>query len=153
MDSRRLPVNFALGSHVRHGMEAMKRPLAILLVVALIAGVLLDPYTLHLTASDFVQPAPWWQRTLGLMDVALLVSVGILLWRRLPRSAFWVAGAEALYALVLGIGFVERDGITRFVAGFGAQEYLTLYFGTIVVRVIVLLLAHALAGEVRDAAP
>ena len=89
-------------------MEAMKRPVAILLVIGLVASVLLDPYTFHLTASDFVQPAPWWQLTLGLTDAALLILVGVLLWRWLPRTAFWVAGAEALYALALGIGFVVR---------------------------------------------
>jgi hypothetical protein len=134
-------------------MEAMKRPVAILLVVVLVAGVLLDPYTFHSTASDFVQPAPWWQLTLGLTDAALLVLVGVLLWRRLPRTAFWVAGTEALYALALGIGFVERDGIARFVAGFGAEEYLTMYLGTIASRVLVLMFVQALASEVREAVP
>jgi hypothetical protein len=134
-------------------MEAMKRPVAILLVVMLVAGVLLDPYTFHSTASDFVQPAAWWQRTLGLTDAALLLLIGVLLWRRLPRTAFWVAGAEALYALALGIGFVEREGVARFIAGFGAEQYLTEYLGMIALRVVVLLLAQALAGELQEAAP
>lgn len=122
--------------------ETLEYGVAIVLVAVLVASVLLDPYTFHLTASDLVQPAPWWQRTLGLADVALLVLLGVLLWRRRPTLAFWVAGGETLYALALGIGFVARDGVARFIAGFGAEEYLTLYLGAIAVRVLVLLLTR-----------
>jgi hypothetical protein len=129
----------------------MNRAIAILLAGLLAVGVLLDPYTFRHTASDFVEPAPWWQVTLGLADAALLLCTGMLLLRRLPLAAFWVAGAELLYALTLGVLFVARDGVARFVAGFGAEEYLTLYLATIALRVVLLLLTSTLRSASRPA--
>ena len=129
----------------------MNRAIGIFLAGLLAVGVLLDPYTLRHTASDYIEPAPWWQMTLGLADAAFLVCVAMLLLRRLPLAAFWVAGAELLYALVLGIVFVARDGVSRFVAGFGAEEYLALYLATIALRLVLLFVTSALRSASRRA--
>lgn len=128
----------------------MTRSIAVGVALVLVAGVLLDPYTFRESASDEIVLAPWWQMALGLADAALLVLVAILLWRR-RSSAFWIIGAELLYALTLGAVFVARDGVSRFLAGIGAREYLTLYLGTLALRVVLLMLARTVAtgsGEV-----
>ena len=128
------------------------RVIAIACSALLVGTVLADPYTFHATASDYVVPAAWWQTALALADVALLIAVGALLWRKRDQTAFWVTGAEVLYALTLGIAFVVRDGVNRFVEGIGAEQYLSLYFGFIMLRVVLLLLTHALATTSLSAA-
>jgi hypothetical protein len=129
----------------------MSRAIGVVLAGALMVGVLLDPYTFSKTASDFVEPGPWWQMALGLLDAALLAWIAVLLTRRRALAAFWVAGTELVYALSLGIVFVARDGVSRFVAGFGAEEYLTLYLASIGLRVVLLLLTQTLRMSARGA--
>jgi len=100
---------------------------------AALAAVVLDPYTWHLTASDMVWPAPWWRTTLQLADGSLLVLAALLLWRR-PRRASAVASTELLFALALGVLFVQRDGVHRFSRGFGGEESLSYYLVALACR-------------------
>ena len=122
----------------------MNRRVAILLTALLVAAVLLDPYTFHETASDAVVAAPWWQTTLGVADAVLLALTGVLVWRRVATIAYRVLAFEVLFALALAIGFVVRDGISRFERGFGGEEFVSYYLCTVMLRVLLLLLTQRL---------
>lgn len=101
----------------------------------LLAGVTLwDPYTLPLDASDLERPAPWWQFALGLTDVSLLATVAALVWRR-RKGAHHVALGELFFALGAAFVLVRREGVTRFVHGVAADEYLSLFLVTVAIRV------------------
>ena len=124
----------------------------LLLGALLIGGVLRDPYTFHLNASDYVAPAPTWQVALGLLDVALLVLSIVTAWRGRLGSAFTLLVLEALFALTLAAALVARDGVARFVTGLGAEQYLTEYFALIGLRFVLLTLVRAFEGRQRAAA-
>jgi hypothetical protein len=101
---------------------------SILVLVGLVAaGVLLDPYTLHYDASDFVRPGPWWQRMLGLVDLGLLAAALLMVWRRRHARARVLLAAETVWAIGSALILVHRDGSGRFAVGFGAEPYLTGY--------------------------
>jgi len=116
----------------------MRRTLEALTTLVLLATVLLDPYTRWLNASDGSIPAPSWQTALQLADAAFLVCVLALAARKMPRQASTVLALEAVYNLFLNFGFVMRDGVNRFSRGFGGEEYLSLYFIVIGIRVLLL---------------
>ena len=116
----------------------MKRAAGVGLSALLAIAVLLDPYTLRHDASDFVRPGPAWQIALGLTDVVLLAGVGILAFRQVWRRAFSLLTCEILFALLAAIVLVQRDGVARFIQGFGAEEYASFYLGSIALRVILL---------------
>src|SRR5258707_461931 len=89
------------------------------------ASILLDPYSWHLNASDAVVPAPAWQLTLSLIDAGVLVvGVGLAL-RDRAEVGFTVLAVEYLFNLGLCALLVHRDGVARFLHGFGAEEYLS----------------------------
>lgn len=113
-------------------------------VVAL--GVLLDPYTLRASASDDIRLAPLWQLGAGFLDIALLVAAGICIWRRATYKAVMVLGAEMIFNLLISIVHVQRHGVTRFVTGIGAEEYLSWYLGALILRAgLVMWMARELA--------
>jgi hypothetical protein len=115
----------------------MQRAIAVTLAGLVAFLVLLDPYTFHKTASDLIQPAPAWQLALGLADVALLAAVGTLaLLRR--TVAFDLLAGEIVFALVVAILLVSRDGVARFIHGWSAEEYMSFYLGSIALRVVLL---------------
>jgi hypothetical protein len=126
----------------------MKRAVGVALAALLAAAVLLDPYTLHQTASDAVLPAPAWRLALGLADVALLAAVGVLAFRREWPRASDVLTVETIFALSLAIALVTRDGVGRFVRGFAAEEYVSLYLASIAVRVLLLRIVQPPRGQI-----
>ena len=125
----------------------------ILLLGALVAAtVLLDPYTFHLNAGDVLFRAPTWQLSLGLVDALLVVSGVLAAWRGRRDTAFLLLAFEALFTLGLCAVLVHRDGLQRFVAGIGDQEYLSLYLAALALRVILLTLVHRMATTSNEAA-
>jgi hypothetical protein len=112
-------------------MRAITIALACLIAILVLA----DPYTLHLNASDMVMPAPLWQIGLGLFDVGLLLAVAILAARHLFRLATIVAGIALPYAVVVALLLVQRDGLDRFIAGFGAQPTVAWFLVVLLLRI------------------
>lgn len=119
----------------------MRRAACLILTGCIFASVLLDPYTLHHDASDFVRPGPWWQRFLGAVDLLLLSAVLAFLWMRRVRLAAHFLAAETFVALVTVTILIHRDGIGRFRMGFGAWDYLWIYLLATGFRVVVLVIA------------
>ena len=115
-------------------------------------SVLLDPSTFHLNASDAVVPAPSWQLTLALMDAFLVVLGAAMVWRGRADLGFNLLVGEFLWNLALCALLVSRDGIARFVHGFGGEEYLSLYLAALALRVILLFVIRLIHVQPRDAA-
>ena len=116
------------------------------------ATILLDPYTFHFNAGDVLYPAPLWQLSLGLVDALLVVSGVLAALRDRAQLAFLVLAFEGLFTLGLCTILVQRDGVDRFVAGFGAQEYLSLYLAALALRIILLTLVHRMPTISKKAA-
>jgi hypothetical protein len=114
------------------------RGIAVTLALILVAGVLLDPYTLRLNASDVILTPPMWQLVLGLADVALLGAVGLLSWRRQFRRAGSLLTIEVIFALSAAMVLIGRDGLGRFTHGIAAAQYASLYLSWIGLRVLLL---------------
>jgi hypothetical protein len=117
------------------------------LAVLVIATILLDPYTFALNASDMVIPAPWWQTAASLTGVPLLIAYLVLLRRQRTRPAFTLLVCEFLLVLAVAVVLVRRDGDSRFIRGFGAEEYLSWFLVALCVRVVLLALTHALVVQ------
>jgi hypothetical protein len=128
------------------------KPLILLLGTLVVATVLLDPYTFHLNASDYLQPAPAWQLSLGLVDALLVVSGVLVAWRGRREIGFLVLSFEALFTLGLCAILVHRDGVERFVAGIGAQEYLSVYLAALALRILLLVVVHRMPTATAQAA-
>jgi hypothetical protein len=125
----------------------------ILVLGALVAAsILLDPYTFHLNAGDVLYPAPLWQLSFGLVDAVLVVSGVLAALRDRAQVAFLLLAFEGLFSIGLCAILVHRDGVERFVAGFGAQEYLSLYFAALALRIILLTLIHRMPTVSKKAA-
>jgi len=126
----------------------------LILVLGVLVGatILLDPYTFHLNAGDVLYPAPLWQLGLGLVDALLVVSGVLAALRDRAQLAFLVLAFEGLLTLGLCTILVQRDGVDRFVAGFGAQEYLSLYLTALALRIILLTLVHLMPTISKKAA-
>jgi hypothetical protein len=115
-----------------------------------IGGILLDPYSFYQTASDVRVPAQWSQTTLAMVDVLLVVIGAVFAWRQKPYHALLTLSGEMIFNLALVISQVAQQGVSRFVMGFGAEEYLSIYLGTLVIRVCAIALqGHAILEEVR----
>lgn len=129
---------------------------SILVLVGLVAaGVLLDPYTLHRDATDFVRPGPGWQLMLGLIDLGLLAAALRMVWRRRYARGLVLLAVETVWAIGSALILVHRDGRGRFVIGFGAEPYLTAYLVLMGLRCVALELlwfAARHAGRRADAA-
>lgn len=129
----------------------MARVILLLLVLLVAAFMLVDPYTLHLNAKDVVLPAPLWQVSLGIADVGLLLFAAILVWKNQFLNASAAVAIETVFNLVLNVALVARDGLSRFIHGLGAQEYLSLYLSAIALRVLVFLaLQQSAATSLRN---
>lgn len=118
----------------------MRRTICLILTGCVLALVLWDPYTLNYNSSDLVMPGPWWQLSLGLLDLGLLAYVLVLLWKRNPPRAFAILAAETVLSLLLMSILYHRDGVGRFRRGFGAEDYLWEYLLAMGLRVVVLAL-------------
>lgn len=129
------------------------RALSIAVTVLLVLAVLADPYTLRASGSDSIVLAPWWQLLLGLADVALLLVVGLLLFRRAYRPANVVARLELPFAIAACLILILRDGRVRFITGLGAQDFASLYFATLLLRVLLIELTRRLSTPTAVTAP
>ncbi|MDB4908761.1 MAG: hypothetical protein JWO05_3545 [Gemmatimonadetes bacterium] len=129
-------------------LARLKRALAVTLALLLAILVIFDPYTLHRTASDLTVPAPAWQLALGLADLALLAIVGILAFVGRAVASDLLFG-EIIFALLVAIVLVRRDGVSRFVRGFGAEEFLSFYLLSILLRIVLLRLLRPVAAIKR----
>jgi hypothetical protein len=118
----------------------MRRLIVVLLLGVLLAASILDPYAMHANASDAVLDAPWWQSGLALLDAGLLAIALWLVLRNHGASAIKLIGIEALFNLVLSVGWVLRDGVGRFLHGFGGKEYLSVYLTLVALRIVLLLI-------------
>jgi hypothetical protein len=125
------------------------RGVAVTLALLLAAGVLVDPDTVRLNASDVILRAPAWQLVLGLADVVLLVAVGFLSWRRQLRRAGSLLTIELIFALSSAMVLIERDGLARFTHGIAAAQYASLYLAWIGLRVLLLAILHRAAWTER----
>ena len=121
----------------RTPLATVTRVGAALVIALLAAAALLDPYTLHLNAGDVLLPAPPWQALLGLGDVALLLVTAGLAWGGKTLRASAALGFETVFNLTVNVALVMRDGLTRFLHGFGAQEYLSIYLCAVALKVVV----------------
>ena len=128
------------------------RRLPVIIAVLLFLAVLMDPYTLHLNASNYVGPAPRWQLALGVGDLLLVALTGILTLRRVDCPAFAVMSVELPFALLAALVLMLRDGVGRFVHGFGAEEYASFYLCTVLLRVALLQLTRMLSIRAHAAA-
>jgi hypothetical protein len=126
--------------------------LILLLGALVVATVLLDPYTFHFNASDYILPAPTWQLSLGLVDALLVISGVLVAWRGHREIAFLLLSFDALFAIGLCAILVHRDGLERFAAGIGAQEYLSLYLAALALRILLLVLVHRMPTTSAQAA-
>jgi hypothetical protein len=125
------------------------RGIAVTFSLILAAGVLIDPYTVHLNASDAILPAPMWQLVLGLLDVALLAAVGLLSWRRQFRQAASLLTIELVFALSSAMVLIGRDGLARFTHGIAAEQFASSYLTWIGVRVLLLAVLYRAAWAER----
>lgn len=128
----------------------MKRAVLVVLSVLVLLSVATDPYTFRRTAGDYVEWAPWWQLSLGVLNLLLLCVLLVLVWRGRTWRASQVLAVETLYNLGVALALLHRDGLTRFIQGIGAEEYLSLYLLSIALRVILLVALAQQGGFLRS---
>ena len=117
----------------------MKTRILVTIGLALITlSVLRDPYTLYLNGSDFLSAAPRWQTSAAMLDIALLLGTAIALLRGMSRLAATLFAGELLYALAFNAILVRRDGIARFIWGFGAERHILDFVVVFGIRAIIL---------------
>jgi hypothetical protein len=119
---------------VRFDRESMLRRVSLALITVVLIGLLLDPYTFHHDAGDAVMPAPVWQRVLGLVDLSLLAASLSMVWQKRYDGALALLGSETVWAIGSVLVLVNRDGMGRFIRGFGAEPYLTEYLAVMGLR-------------------
>lgn len=134
----------------------MRNPLALSRFGVIVAGValaawpILDPYTYYSGAGDAVTGAPWWHVALAAVDLGLTVAFAVFGW----RNRVWAAAGALLVGGLWSIGetvlYVRLDGLLRFAAGYGGSEFLSLYLGTLALRLVLIL---ALVQPLRDMTP
>lgn len=125
----------------------MMRYVQAVLSAFVLFSVTVDPYTFRRTAGDYVQWGPWWQVALGIVDLLLLVALLAFVWRRDTRRSAQVLAIESLFNIAVAIGLLHRDGIARFIQGFGAEEYLSFYLFALAIRVLLLFAILTRAGN------
>jgi hypothetical protein len=117
----------------------MRRVAAGVIGFALLACIALDPYTWYRDASDAAVRAPWWQTALAGADALLIAGFAVHAWRSDYRAASLCLAAAIVVNLLTNAAYVSRDGVDRFLMGFGAEQYLSLYLGTIAIRALLLI--------------
>ena len=98
-----------------------------------------DPYTHNLNGSDAFLPAPLWQIAAGLLDIGILISGIILVLRGLFSTAVKLLAVEFVYAIGLNLILINRDGIERFIWGFGAERHTIDFIVVFGIRVLTIL--------------
>lgn len=102
--------------------------------------LIVDPYFWWRDSTDFLIPAPFWQRGLGFVEIALLLLAASALFRSRDILGQRLVVAETLARLLSTILLVQRDGVARFIGGFGAEEFLSWHLLAIGCRVLILAL-------------
>jgi hypothetical protein len=116
----------------------MGRVARLLLLFAIMVGIALDPYSWHRTASDATIGAPWWQITGAVLALILGACAAAFIWRDHRSRAAVLLLIETLLSLAWSALLVRRDGMSRFVRGFGAEEFLSVYLVLLACRVLLL---------------
>jgi hypothetical protein len=118
----------------------MRLRIIVAISLALVAlSVLADPYTHNLNGSDAILPAPTWQTVAAFADIGLLIAAAIMVLRSLYSGAAKVLAIEFLYALGFNYVLLNRDGIERFIWGFGAERHTIDFIVVFALRLLVLL--------------
>jgi hypothetical protein len=134
-----VPELLSRGSRVPMDKDSALHGSSFALIMVVLIGVYLDPYTLHHDATDVIMPGPWWQSALGFVDLSLLsASLGMVRWRRYA-GALALLGSETLWAIGSALILVNRDGMGRFVRGFGAEPYLAEYLIVMGLRIVAMI--------------
>jgi hypothetical protein len=123
--------------------STMTRVLLLISIAFVALSVLADPYTFRLNGSDVLLTAPRWQSGAALVDVLLLIAGGVLVLKHETRTALAMLAAELIFALTLNAILIHRDGIDRFIWGFGAERHvldIAVAFGLRLLVLIALLL-------------
>jgi len=130
--------------------------LRILVVIALVfvaLSIFTDPYAHNLNGSDVLLPAPTWQAVAALVDIALLLTAGVVELRNRSSVATKLLAGEFLYAVAVNALLIRRDGVERFIWGFGAQRHVLDFVVVFGLRTLVLLaLLQAVRRRDRRAA-
>ncbi|WP_420125621.1 hypothetical protein [Longimicrobium sp.] len=121
-----------------------------LMAAAIVLGIAVyaDPYTFSADTGHFRVGAPLWQTAVALADLSLLGLYTAALWKRETRRAIGFLAVGTMLNIIANIIFITRDGVDRFLMAFGTYEILTLYLGTLAIRVAML----SVLGFFNDAA-
>jgi len=84
--------------------------------------------------------------------VTILLILAVLV-RRADRSANVVARVELPFAIAAAFILILRDGRIRFIAGLGAEDFASLYFATLLLRVLLIELTRRLSTPTAVTAP
>lgn len=128
---------------------SLQRIILIVGGAGLLASVALDPYTLYSSASDAAIPAPWWQTAIAGADALLIIGFLVFVWRLQDHAAALSLSTAILVNLFSNIGYVQRDGVARFLLGYGAEEYLSVYLLFMSVRILLLVWVIVLGAASR----
>lgn len=116
----------------------MKRGVALVLLVLVLLAVVRDPFSFFETASDDMWPAPWWRILLTLCEIGSLMFAAAYLWLRKYDMALALILAEAMFNVGIVAAQVHHYGMSRFLEGYGATEYLAWYLLTVLTRLILI---------------
>lgn len=116
----------------------MSRVVQSAVLLILCAAVLLDPLTWHKDASDVVMKAPLTQTLVAFASVALLLSALVFLWRGRSSATAAAIFIEVVVLSLWNAFLVHSIGVNRYVRGFGAEEFLSVFLVLIAVRVSML---------------
>ena len=117
----------------------MKLRILLAIVLGFIAlSVYADPYTHNLNGSDALFPAPLWQTMAAIIDIVLLIAATVSLLRDLSRPTVVLVATELLYALAFNAILIYRDGVERFIWGYGAQRHVLDFVVVFALRIGVL---------------
>lgn len=113
------------------------RAMVLLIAVASLASIWLDPftYTMHPAGPEL---APAWWKSVAVIDTGLLVwfgwSVAIAKW----RTAYFLMAFSIAFSLVMNAIYVRIRGVDRFLIIFQTEEILSLYLLLVCLRVVAL---------------
>lgn len=116
----------------------MAKAANIFLIAVIAAGVVVDPYSWNASASDAVVAPSVWQPIMAVLALMLLVGSAACVWRERGPIAARLVVLEALLSLMVAAALVRRDGVSRFVRGIGAEEYLSIFLVLVAMRVLLL---------------
>lgn len=119
------------------------RILVVLIAIASVASIWLDPftYTVHPAGPEL---APLWWKTYAVLDTALLVALalnaGVANWWR----AYLIMSLSVTLSLLMNAFYVWIRGVDRFLIIFQTEEILSVYLLMVALRVVGLFVCGAM---------